>query len=118
MLRVDNLSTESSQTSRIVLPSGEDLNLLLQYQPAIQRWLLSLSSGAFAVQGLNMCLSPNILRQWRNVLDFGLAIVAADGVDPIYIRDFDGTPSRVNLFVLTGDEVQQAEDTIYTEPIQ
>ncbi len=110
MLRIDNLSTEGKQMTRVVLPSGGDMTLTLSYRAAAQRWTMDVSADGFEVQGVDMCIHPNILRPWKNLIKFGLAISAVDGVDPVYVDDFGN--DRVQLYVLTEADVQEIETVL------
>lgn len=110
MQQIDNLSDEAMQTTKVVLPDGTELQIDLRYDPALQRWQFSVLRESFNATGMNLCIHPNILRDWRNVVPFGLACASTDGVDPLYVDDFAN--GRVSLFVLSAEEVIEIENTI------
>ncbi len=107
---IDNLSSEANQLTRLILPDGTQVDFNLIYRPTIGRWMLNVSRGTFSVDGLNICVFPNLLSQWRELIPFGLACVTTDGADPVYIDDFSS--GRAQLFLLTQDEVASVEATI------
>lgn len=111
MLQVDNLSDDASQLTHVVLSDGSLVTLALVYQPATQRWTVDISRNTFAVNGLNLCVHPNLLREFRNIIPFGLAIVSTDGGDPVLIEDF--VSGRITLFVLEAADVVAIEDNVF-----
>lgn len=115
MIQITNLTDAPYQLTSVTLSDGTVLSISLQYFPTIQRWMMSLSypspAPTFVMNGVNLCAAPNILRQWKNVLEFGLSCQTTDGLDPAFIEDFEN--GRVTLYVLTAAEVAQTETTVY-----
>jgi hypothetical protein len=64
----------------------------------------------FSAKGLGVCLHPNLLRDFRRVLPFGVFVRSLDGVDPILLNDF--LSGRVELYVLNLDDMEFVESTI------
>lgn len=114
MRRVDNLSSSPKQKTVFVLDSGEEVTLTLIYRPAVQRWQLDVLYGTFELKGVQLTLHPDLLRQWAGKLPFGLACSAEDGVDPIYKDDFGS--GRVNLYVLSDEDVAFVKDSVVGRP--
>lgn len=121
MIRVDNLSQDASQISTVLLGDKSTVQIELVYRAATQRWSMNVSRGGFAAYGINLCVHPNILREWRNTIPFGLVVASTDGADPIAINDFvsqDGvTAPRINLYLLdatgTNTDVQDVETALF-----
>jgi hypothetical protein len=115
VIQVTNLSDAARQLSTIILADKSTVQLELTFRPAIQRWSLDVTRGAFVARGINMCLHPNLLRSWRKVVPFGLAVVAPDGADPFSIDDF--LTGRVTIYVLDSTDgntdVQDCEAEVY-----
>lgn len=111
MNRVDNLSDNASQITRLILDDGSVVVLSLQYSAASERWTYSVSYGDFTFNGGNLCLNPNFMRQWRQVLPFGLACASTDGVDPFDVEDF--ASGRVSLYKLNAQDVQTVEQVAF-----
>lgn len=108
---VDNLSDDASQLTRLALPDGSLVVLALVYQPATQRWTVSVTRNDFTVNNMNLCVHPNLLREWREVIPFGLAITSTDGGDPVLIDDF--ISGRIQLYVLTAADVIEIENNVF-----
>lgn len=110
MTRIDNLGIEANQITKVILPDGSIVVINLIYFPAIQRWIMNVARDTFSVNGINICLNPNIMRQWKNVIPFGIFCDSVDGVDPIYIDDFFN--GRVQLYMLNASDVVAVENQI------
>lgn len=115
MQQINTLTNDADQLMIVPLADGSELQLEFIYRPAIQRWVVNVSHPLLELKGFNVCLGPNILRQWRNLVPFGLAITATDGLDPVDISDF--VTGRVSVFILSAAEVQQVEDEILNAPV-
>lgn len=111
---IDNLSNDANQLVTLVLQDGTTVSMDLQYMPTIQRWAVGFTYGAFEVQGMNLCIHPNLLRGWRNIIPFGIACFTIDGADPLYIDDFSS--GRASLYILNQQEVESFETDIIGRP--
>lgn len=110
MQQLNNLSDDANQLVTYVLDDGSTVQMTFVFRPAIGRWTVDVSHSEVTLYGVNVCLSPNMLRQWKNIIPFGIAILSNNGLDPFQITDFiDGT---VTVNMLSADEVQQVETDI------
>ena len=92
------------------LDDGSLLQMEFIYRPAIQRWSVNIVHPLLELYGYNLCVQPNILRPWRKLIPFGIAISSLNGLDPINVTDLsDGS---VSIFVLSAAEVAQVETDI------
>lgn len=110
MRRVDTFTEAADQVTTLVLPDNTLLQLALKYRPTIQRWTVDVSHPLLTVRGLNVCVSLNLLRQWRNLIPFGMSCDTSDGADVAFPTDFSS--GRAALYGLTTAEVLQVESTI------
>jgi hypothetical protein len=110
MKQLDNLSDAAYQTIRNVLDDGSIVTFNFAYRPATQRWTVDVAWGTRTFHNLNLVVGPNILRTWRRLIPFGLAVTSLDGVDPFNIEDFSS--GRVTVYVLNQDDVAYVEDTV------
>lgn len=111
MLYINNLTADAFQNLTLTGIPGIQVSLNLSYRPRVQQWYADVGYGSFALQGLAVVCSPNLLRQWKNVLPFGLACLRTDGLDPYTINDFaDGI---ANLFFLDSADVIAIEQTLF-----
>ena len=111
MQAIANLSDEADQLTKVVLDDGSIVTFEFIYQPAIERWMMNIAHADLTVNGVNLCAGPNILRDWRNLIAFGLSCISTDGADPFYIEDFQS--GRITLYVLNAAEVAAVETTVF-----
>ncbi len=111
---VDNLTNAADQLTILILEDGTTVSLELLYNGVTQRWIANVTYGTTTINGLGLCCHPNILRQWRNILPFGLSVVTADQTDPFNINDFSS--GRVLLYLLTAADVLAVEATLFGAP--
>lgn len=104
------LSNDADQLMFVQLDDGSIAQLEFICRPAIQRWSLSVVHPNLVVNNIELAVFPNILRQWRNLIPFGMAVTSIDGVDPIDINDFIN--GRVQVYVLNADDVLNVESQI------
>ena len=110
MNQIDTISNEANQLIRFILDDGSTVVMNLVYRPASQRWTMDVGHDTFQANGINLGVHPNFMRPWRNVIPFGIACLATDGVDPIYIDDFSN--GRCSLFILDASDVAAIEADI------
>lgn len=119
MIQLTTLNDAPSQQTNVALADGSEVTLTLTYLPAVQRWSLDVQHQDIPPDGqalgLNLCTHPNLLRQWRNVIPFGLAVVSTDQGDPVSVEDF--ASGRIILYVLDSsqgeDDVEQVEENVF-----
>lgn len=112
---ISNLTSFADQTSLLRLSDGSVVTMELIYQGASERWIMNLSYGTHVINGIGVCCLPNIIRQWRNVLPFGIACVTNDQTDPFDISDFAN--GRALLYLLTQEDVTEIESSIFGRAI-
>ena len=116
MKQITNLSDEADQLTKVVLDDGSVAVFEFVYLPAIERWVFSVSHPTLTVNRMILCAGPNVLRDFRNVISFGLGCYSTDGADPFYIEDF--ASGRITLYVLVNAaEVAAVETTIFGPPV-
>lgn len=115
---INNLTAAAVQTSIALLADGSSVSLTFRYRPAVQRWTVDVERGSFKANGLGLASNPNLLRLWRNVIPFGLAVSTKDGTDPFMADDLAGPTPRVTITMLdnTGDltDVDDVEEASFT----
>lgn len=117
MTLIDNLTDAADQTTTLILPDNTAATLRLRYRPRTQRWTADLgyTPKNLQVNGLNVCTLPNILRPWRRIIPFGLAVVTVGlATDPFDLNDF--LTGRATVYLLNADDVAAVEDTIIGRP--
>lgn len=111
MKQIVELTADPHQKHTIIQENGESFTLELNYYPSQEAWYYNITKGSFIANGNRIVLSPNTLRTYRNNINFGLGILASDRVEPFQIDDF--SEQRVQMFLLTADEVEEVETSIY-----
>ncbi len=106
MNQIQNITTAPYQTQRLILPNGNPVDITFSYKPQQLGWFIeTLTYLDFTLKGMRICVSPDILYQWKNKLPFGIACFAINGREPYLSTDFsDGSAS---LYLLTQAEVLQ-----------
>lgn len=112
--QISNLTNFANQTTQLQLPDGTIATMQLIYQGAPERWIMNVSYGTFTASGIGVCTYPNILRQWKEILPFGLAFVTADQTDPFDINDF--STGRVAVYLLDETDIETIESTVFGGP--
>lgn len=110
MVLIDNLNDSSDQVTALQMSDGSVGTLELIFQGTINRWVFNFTHPSFpngAYNGQMLCVHPNILRQFKNLLPFGLSCVSTNGNDPVSISDFAN--GNVTLYLLDATDVQAVE---------
>jgi hypothetical protein len=110
MILLDNLSNNAFQQSFIQMPDGTTGQLNLYYRAAVSRWFFDFIHPQFpngSLLGAGLCVHPNILRQFKNIINFGMACVTNSGVDPVSIDDFIN--GNASIYILNSSDVQSVE---------
>lgn len=109
---ISGIGSAPRQNISIGLPDNSSVELYLTYSPLQRGWFFDLVYGDFELNGFRVITGPNILRQYRNLIPFGIGILTPDNVEPTTATAFeDGT---ITMYLLTAEEVQQLEDDLYT----
>lgn len=106
-----NITNFANQSMVLQLPNGETADLVLVFDATSERWVIDVSYSNTIIKGKGLCCYPNVLRQWRKVIPFGLACTTRDQTDPFTVNDF--VTGRVGLFLLTAEDVLAVEATVF-----
>jgi hypothetical protein len=115
MKLLTGLTDSPAQRARIMLDDGSMAVIALRYTSMQLGWFFDIAyaPGNFELAGARLVTSPNILRQWRNLIPFGLAVACREGGEPTR-REFltDGT---VSLYLLEGGDIAEVEAAYFTK---
>lgn len=81
--------------------------------PRIKQWIMGVQTGDSNIQGIAITTAPNILRQWRKILPFGMLCYSASGLDPFTVNDFVNGAS--NLYLLDSTDISLVEVGFYPQ---
>lgn len=105
MFPVLGISEYPYQTRKLTLPDGKRITLTQQFRPMQYGWFITeLTYENFTLNGLRICVSPNLLHQYRNQIPFGLACFSKGNREPTLAEDFQS--GNVQLYILDEAEVQ------------
>lgn len=107
MRYLNKITAEASQKFFLTGNTGQRITMNLRYMPSIQGWQMDLSYNDFTANGIHVVGSPNLLRNFKNIIPFGIACVVTDGLDPYYIDDFSS--GRAVLYLLSEADVKSVE---------
>lgn len=109
---IQGITEKAKQQMTIILEDGSNLRLFMEYRPNQLGWFYDASWGDWEVTGQRMVTSPNMLRAFRNVLPFDLAVFSAGNVEPLNQTDFaDGT---CGLYLAQGADRTEINETAYS----
>jgi hypothetical protein len=110
--QVINFTADANQNIVLVLGDGTSVNLTLNYFAGQQGWFYSFNynDGQFLVNNRRLVTSPNMLSQFKNIIEFGFAVTTSDGYEPIYIDDF--VTGRAKFYILESSDVAVIEETV------
>jgi len=111
MRKITNITDEPKQSFDLILDDNTVYKFALEYNDLVQSWTYSLENENFTVFGRKLVASPNILRQFKNIIPFGLFVESTDLLDPFNIKDF--STGRISIFILNETEVDELEDALY-----
>lgn len=112
MLNINHLTNDPQQQATLTGISGLSIGLTLRFMPRIQRWIMGITYNDISIQGIAVTTSLNMLRQYRNILPFGISCVSAASLDPYTVNDFQN--QAANLYLLDSDDVAQLEAQFYS----
>lgn len=108
---LSGLTDQPKQESTIVLADGSRAVLRLEYHPNQLCWVYDLAWGEIEIKGGQLTASPNILRQFRHRLPFGIAVLAAGDLDPTDQESF--VNGSTLIYLLDAAEVDEVEAAIF-----
>ena len=112
MKQIVELTNDPRQNYTVIGENGEQIDLTLEYKETQELWSASIRYESFEVNNLYLTSRPNILRQWKNIIPFGILVGTNDNADPYYLDDF--VNGRAQVFLLNEEDVQAVEEEFYS----
>lgn len=112
MFIIQQITSDPLQKQTLILTDGTSLQLTLYFRPLQYGWFINeLVYQNFTLQGLRLTVSPNMLRQFKNQIPFGLGCFANNvSREPSQQQDFSS--GAFSLYILSKAEVAQYENTL------
>jgi hypothetical protein len=116
MTIIGGLTDGSPQQLAIQLLDGTTVTWTLYFDPQQLGWFYDISwdgvNPPFTVNGNRLVAYPNILRQYRNLIPFGLTVTTVDSSEPIGQETFvDGTTT---VLLLDATDVINIENAYFS----
>lgn len=112
MLYINKITKDARQNLILTGIPGIQIALTLRFMPRIQTWIMGIDDGTNSIQGISVVGGLNLLRQYKNVLNYGISCVCPDGLDPYQNTDF--ATERCTLYLLDAADVAQIEADWFT----
>lgn len=103
MLYINKLTNDPQQQVTLTGIPGVQINMTLRFMPRVTSWIMGIDDGTKSIQGIRIVTSRNLLRQWKNVITYGICCIRPDGLDPYQIDDF--ATQAANLYLLDSSDV-------------
>lgn len=103
--------TENS-TIEIINAKNETYTGYINYNSSRQGWFLDLVSDSFKIYGIRITSVPNILRQWKERLGFGIGVMCENNSEPFFLEDFN--TGRAKLYLIEPDDLA-VQDLLYAQ---
>lgn len=106
---ISQITTDAIQNFSSALDDGSSFNITIQFIPQQLGWFITnLTYGTFILNGFRIVTSPNMLRQFKNQIPFGLACSVVGNREPTFQQDF--ASGNATLYILNSTDVQSFED--------
>ena len=110
MRKITILNDSPKQTFKYNIDGYDAVEIYLEFKPQQYSWFFNLTWGTFKLFGERVAVSPNLLRQFKDLLPFGIMIEGENALDPFEI---DSWINKNNFYFLTSDEVLTVESDTY-----
>ena len=111
MRQIKTLTNEPEQRHQLVIENNDTVDFRLYFYPRQQSWYFDFTYKDLIVNGSKVVLSPNTLRNFKNIIPFGISFDTDGFVEPFQLDDF--LSGRVRMYVLNQEDVQEIEQEIY-----
>ena len=108
---ITEFTDNPKQTCTLILENQEIVTFNLRFYETQLSWYFDFTWGDVVSNGNKVVLGMNILRSFKNIIPFGLAFQANDGVEPFATDDF--VTGRVIVYLLNKDDVEAMENNIF-----
>jgi hypothetical protein len=110
MIQIDSITAEYRQRMQLSITNYGYATLTISFKPNQLGWFFDLEWQDFSVYNQKLTMAPNILRQYRKILPFGLMCINTTGIDPLVLESF---VLDTKLYLMDSAEVVAVEAAIY-----
>lgn len=113
MKYIPSLTADPRQSIKLVAPDGNLITLTFEFVESQRGWFFSMDYLNLTLSRRRLTNSPNLLRQFRGIIPFGLTCAVTDGQEPVFKDDF--VSGRVQMYILDQpDDITAMEAFIRT----
>nr|DAT18302.1 MAG TPA: hypothetical protein [Caudoviricetes sp.] len=113
MKEITSLTNEPNQIHQLVLDTNDTVEFHLYYKQSQQSWYFDFTYKNLTVNGSKVVLSPNSLRNFKNIIPFGIAFITDGFVEPYKLDDFSS--GRIQMVVLNNEDVWDVERNVFLD---
>jgi hypothetical protein len=110
MYEITGITNDYKQKLFLEVENFDRAEFTIYFKPNQYAWFFDLVWQDFSVKNQQLVMSPNILRQYRNIIPFGISCVNNSTIDPVVVEAF---VLDTKLYFLDTFDVLDFEDTIY-----
>ena len=110
---ITSLTSHPNQLHQLVLENRESAEFRLYYLGRQMSWYYDITYKELTINCQKVVLTPNSLRQFKNIIPFGIAFFSDSDIEPFKLDDF--TSGRIKMGILNKEEVRQIEEEIYNQ---
>lgn len=110
MIEITGITPDYKQKLLITITNFGYAQLILSYKPNQYAWFFDLTWQDFTTTNQQLTMAPNILRQYRKILPFGIMCINSSNIDPIILESFN---TDTKLYLMDSAEVIQLEADLY-----
>lgn len=111
MRQINKLNSDARQEAFLTGNAGQRIKMTLRFMPTLRLWIFGCTLGDFTIDGIPVLCSENMLRGYKNLIDFGIACWTRDGLDPRDITDFE--TGYAVMYLLNRDDIDAVEERLY-----
>ena len=106
MYQILSLTDAPKQQFNALISGYDSATIYLEYKPQQYGWFMTVTWGTFVLSNERVSASPNLLRQFKDILPFGLMITGDESLDPSAI---DSWVEKNQMYFLDAADVVEIE---------
>lgn len=106
MYLISALNDRPKQTFKAVIDGYDTATITLEFKPEQFGWFMSIVWGTFELYNERVATSDNILRQFKNIIPFGILIEGVNAIDPLTI---DSWLTDNKFYMLDQADIEEVE---------
>ncbi len=116
MTILTGITDQPNQQFSVTLPDGSSVRLTLNFRIQQSGWFAAFlwvkgDGTTWALNGVRLVASPNLLRPYRRLINFGFSVVVDSDLDPVTLRAFSSNAAQIVL--LSDEDVHLIEEQVY-----